>query len=112
DLPHDTYDSYIFTTSAEGMPVALLEATMLGLPTVAPDVGGIGEFIDNETGWLVSGPDDIDGYIAALAEIEADPTEAERRVSAAQARLQERHSWTSFSRSVAAIPGYLQPRSE
>jgi glycosyltransferase involved in cell wall biosynthesis len=110
-LPIEDYDSYIFTTSAEGMPIALMEATMLGLPTVAPDVGGIGEFIDADTGWLVRGPDDVDGYVAALAEIEADPVAAGRRVAAAQARLQERHSWTSFCRSLAAIPGYLQPRS-
>jgi glycosyltransferase involved in cell wall biosynthesis len=109
-LPIEDYDSYIFTTSAEGMPIALLEATMLGLPTVAPDVGGISEFIDADTGWLVRGSDDVDGYIAALAEIEADPAAAGHRVAAAQVRLQERHSWTSFCRSLAAIPGYLQPQ--
>jgi glycosyltransferase involved in cell wall biosynthesis len=108
-LPIDEYDSYIFTSSGEGMPISLLEATMLGMPTVAPDVGGISEFIDNGTGWLVSGPDDVDGYVAALAAIERDPAEAGRRVRAAQERLLQRHSWANFCRCLADIPGYLRP---
>jgi glycosyltransferase involved in cell wall biosynthesis len=109
DLPLEQFDSYVFTSSAEGMPIALLEAVMLGLPVVAPDVGGIGELIDGTTGWLVSGPDAVDEYVAALDEIHRRPAEAARRVAAAQARLLERHSWDSFRRCARAIPGYLQP---
>jgi glycosyltransferase involved in cell wall biosynthesis len=107
DLPVENFDSYIFTTSAEGMPIALLEAAMMGLPIVAPAVGGIGEFIDCTTGWLVSGPDAVDEYVAALEHIHRHPEEAARRVRAAQARLLERHSWSNFRRIVRAIPGYL-----
>jgi glycosyltransferase involved in cell wall biosynthesis len=107
DLPVENFDSYVFTTSAEGMPIALLEAAMMGLPIVAPAVGGIGEFIDCTTGWLVSGPDAVDEYVAALEHIHRHPEEAARRVRAAQARLLERHSWANFKRVVRAIPGYL-----
>src|SRR5690606_3068323 len=32
DLPIDSFDSYVFTTAAEGMPLSVLEAAMLGLP--------------------------------------------------------------------------------
>jgi glycosyltransferase involved in cell wall biosynthesis len=109
DLPFDNFDSYVFTTRAEGMPVAVLEAVAYGLPVVAPDVGGIGELIDAGTGWLVSGPDAVDEYVAALDELRAHPREAQRRVHAAQERLVERHSWGSFERSIHAIPGYLAP---
>ena len=108
DLPLDEFDSYIFTSNGEGMPLAVLEVTMMGLPIIAPDVGGIGEFIDDETGWLVSGPDAVDEYAAALRQIEADPDEAARRVRNAQQRLLERHSWPNFMRILEAIPGYLQ----
>jgi glycosyltransferase involved in cell wall biosynthesis len=106
-LPVGKFDSYVFTTSAEGMPLSLLEATMLGLPIVAPDIGGIGEFIDETTGWLVPGADSVDAYVAALNEIRDFPTEAARRVEAAQQRLIARHSWSNFCRCLAAIPGYL-----
>lgn len=106
-LPVGDFDSYVFTTSAEGMPISLLEATMLGLPTVAPDVGGIGEFIDDTTGWLVPESDAVDAYVAALNEIRDCPMEAARRVEAAQQRLVTRYSWSNFRRCLAAIPDYL-----
>ena len=107
DLPIDQFDSYVFTTSAEGMPISLLEVTMLGLPVVAPAVGGIGEFIDHETGWLVSADAEAPEYAAALDEIHRNPEQARRRVARAQQRLVERHSWEAYRNSVRAIPGYL-----
>jgi glycosyltransferase involved in cell wall biosynthesis len=107
DLPIDQFDSYVFTTSAEGMPISLLEVTMLGLPVVAPAIGGIGEFIDHETGWLVSADAEAPEYAAALDEIHRNPEEAQRRVARAQQRLVERHSWEAYRNRVRAIPGYL-----
>lgn len=111
-LPLHQFDSYLFTTSAEGMPLALLEASMLGLPVVTPAVGGIGEFIDDATGWLVPAPDDIEAFVAALDDIAARPREAARRVEAAQRRLLERHAWNSFARSLSTIPRYLGIRKK
>lgn len=108
DLPVADFDSYIFTSGNEGMPISVLEATMLGLPVVAPDVGGIGEFINAHTGWLVSSPDAIDEYVGALIEIEQNPEEAASRVAAAQERLVEFHSLPKFKSILKRIPGYLQ----
>jgi glycosyltransferase involved in cell wall biosynthesis len=106
DLP-SIFDAYLFTSQGEGMPLALLEATALGLPIVAPDVGGISEFVDDHTGWLVSGPDAIDEYVAALEMIRNNPSEAMARVQAAQRRLRERHSWDAFVEAIRLIPNYL-----
>lgn len=111
-LPLHQFDSYLFTTSAEGMPLALLEASMLGLPIVTPAVGGIGEFIDETTGWLVPAPDDIQSFVAALDDIAARPGEAALRVEAAQRRLLERHAWGSFVQALSAIPRYLGMRKQ
>jgi glycosyltransferase involved in cell wall biosynthesis len=80
------------------------------LPTVAPDIGGIGEFIDARTGWLVPADSPVEAYVAALEEIRRDPAEAARRVAAAQQRLVERHSWDAFRAGIHAIPGYLNGR--
>lgn len=108
DLPVDTFDSYVFTSDGEGMPLSVLEAVMLGLPVVAPDVGGIGELIDDETGWLVTSPDAVDEYVAALRYIETHPDEAARRVAQAQVRLAQRHSLSTFMDALERVPGYLQ----
>lgn len=107
-LPLRDFDSYIFTSNNEGMPISVLEATMLGLPVVAPDVGGIGELIDGKTGWLVSSPDAIDEYVEALTEIEQNPREAARRVGRAQDRLVEFHSMNTFISALEGVPGYVQ----
>ncbi|WP_187774655.1 glycosyltransferase family 4 protein [Billgrantia pellis] len=108
DLPLETFDAYLFTSDCEGMPIALLEAVKLGLPVIAPDVGGIGEMIDQDTGWLVSHGGAVEDYLRALDEIEAHPEEAARRVARAQQRLMERHSLASFMDTLESIPGYLQ----
>lgn len=107
-LPIGDFDSYLFTSNNEGMPISVLEATMLGLPVVAPDVGGIGELIDSSTGWLVSSPDAIDEYVEALTEIEQNPKEAARRVARAQDRLVEFHSMNTFISALEGVPGYVQ----
>lgn len=108
DLPLDMFDAYIFTSDGEGMPLTVLEAIKLGLPVIAPDVGGIGEIIDEDTGWLVPHGGAVDHYLQALADIEAQPAEAARRVARAQQRLLERHSLAHFMDVLESIPGYIQ----
>jgi glycosyltransferase involved in cell wall biosynthesis len=109
-LPLDEFDSYLFTTSAEGMPLSVLEAAMLGLPIVAPAIGGIGEFVDETTGWIVQDADAVDQFAASLDEIAARPTDAALRVARAQERLLERHSWSNFERVLSGVPNYLHPK--
>ena len=56
DVPSILAGSDIFALSSleEGMPNALIEAMAAGLPSVATDVGGVGEILlDGETGHLV-----------------------------------------------------------
>lgn len=52
---------YINTSLHEGIPMSILEAMAHGLPVIAPDVGGIGEIID----------DGIDGFLVKGREPEA-----------------------------------------
>lgn len=56
-------DLAISTSENEGMPVALIEAQLAGLPVVAVDVGSVGEVIsDGETGFVFNsfGPEFIE----------------------------------------------------
>jgi glycosyltransferase involved in cell wall biosynthesis len=57
-------DVVLLTSRHEGLPNVLLEAQSLGVPVVAPDVGGVGETIlSGRTGWAVREAD-----AASLAE--------------------------------------------
>ena len=51
-------DVVMLTSRHEGLPNVLLEAQSLGIPVVAPDVGGMSEVIEQEvTGWTVRDAD-------------------------------------------------------
>ena len=61
-------DVAISTSENEGMPVALIEAQLAGIPVVAVDVGSVGEVIvDGKTGYLFSEFDE--NYMAELRKL-------------------------------------------
>ncbi|MCO5084572.1 MAG: DUF1796 family putative cysteine peptidase [Rhizobiaceae bacterium] len=107
DVPFDECDLFVYTSAYDGLPVALLEAAAKGLPIIAPNVGGISDFITSETGWLVSNPDAVDEYLAAMREIENDPKLVRRKVLAAQKLLRQRHSWAAFQQQLEQLPHFL-----
>jgi colanic acid/amylovoran biosynthesis glycosyltransferase len=48
-------DLFINTSSSEGLPVSIMEASSFGIPTIATNVGGTGEIVrDGETGFLLN----------------------------------------------------------
>jgi colanic acid/amylovoran biosynthesis glycosyltransferase len=62
----------------DGVPVVLAEAVAAGVPVVASDLGGLGEYLtDGETGRLVR-PGSISELASALAEMLDDPDAAAR----------------------------------
>jgi glycosyltransferase involved in cell wall biosynthesis len=107
EVAFDQCDLFLYTSQYDGLPIVLLEATAMGLPIIAPDVGGISDFINEQTGWLVSNSDAVDEYVAAIAEIESKPDLARQKVLAAQELMTSRHNWEEFRRSFSAVPGFL-----
>jgi polysaccharide biosynthesis protein VpsI len=70
----------------EGLPMSILEAMSVGLPTVATAVGGIPDLVvDGETGLLVM-PHDVDALADAFIKILANPRLAEQMGQNAQTR--------------------------
>ena len=57
-------DGYVLSSAWEGMPVAVLEASAVGLPIVATSVGGVPEVVEDGTTGLLVPP----GNPAALAD--------------------------------------------
>ena len=100
-LPVENYFAFLYTTQCDGLPNVLLEAVAAGLPVVAPDRGGIRDFVTSGTGWLIPNHTDVLGYVKALQEIQDQPQEARRRWECARALLQKRHNMQVFSSSLS-----------
>jgi glycosyltransferase involved in cell wall biosynthesis len=89
-------DVYVHPARFEGMPNALLEAMAAGRPIVATNVDGNRELICDQTlGWLVP-PDDATVLAQQIASALENPTEAQRRGMAAQARAIQQFGITAM----------------
>jgi glycosyltransferase involved in cell wall biosynthesis len=99
---------FIYTTMFDGVPNVVLEAVSMGLPVIAPDLGGLPEIIsDGETGLLLpsSGNDDemAEYYGKAVLRLVNEPELGTRLARAALERLRDRHSLDQFSRQLSGI---------
>ena len=108
-LPVRDADLFLYTSSSDGMPNVVVEAAAFGLPVIAPDVGGVGELIDETTGWLVKSAEGLQSYLDHLGEALARPDERIARAQAALGRVRRNHSLEAFGASLGLVPGYLSP---
>jgi glycosyltransferase involved in cell wall biosynthesis len=96
-------DVFCLPSSAEGLPLVVLEAMAQGKPVVATTVGGTPELVaDGETGLLVP-PDDADALAAALARVLADEDYARRLGEAGKARVEREFSAERAAERVLGI---------
>jgi glycosyltransferase involved in cell wall biosynthesis len=103
------FDAFVFTSRWEGMPNILLEVGALGIPVVAPTVGGVVELINEATGYPLPERPTTADYERALLSVVSSPTEALERARSLHELIQRRHSWDGFVAGVAAVPDYLSP---
>lgn len=95
------YDAFLYTSANDGVPNILLGIAAAGLPIVASNDGGVGEFIkDHQTGFLINPLDDIAAYVRALEELRAQPELAQTLATNAQHLLKTRHSEAAFVQAV------------
>jgi L-malate glycosyltransferase len=66
-------DIAVLPSKAEGLPNAVLEYLAAGLPTIASDVGGNAEVLQNEETGLLIAPDNVDALAEALLKLLRNP---------------------------------------
>ena len=66
-------DAFVLASRHEGLPVALMEATSVGLPIVASRVGGIPQVLEDEVDALLVAPGDTDCLAQAMKRLASDP---------------------------------------
>jgi glycosyltransferase involved in cell wall biosynthesis len=96
-------DVFCLPSSAEGLPLVVLEAMAAGKPVVATAVGGVPELvIHGETGLLVPAGD-LDALRRALADLLADPERARRLGKAGRERVRESFTAAAASDRILKI---------
>jgi len=82
-------DAFVLASLKEGIPVALMEASSVGLPIVATSVGGVPQVLENEVDALLPPPGDPGSLVAAMKRLAEDP-ELRGRLGE-QAKLRSSH---------------------
>lgn len=107
EIPNYLAEAEIFSRPArsEGLGNSFLEAMAVGLPVIAPPVGGIVDFLrEGETGWLV-GPDEpiaLADKIKALT-LEANCSQVDEVVLRARRLVEENYNWDKIADKMADI---------
>jgi glycosyltransferase involved in cell wall biosynthesis len=92
-------DVFVHPNPKEPFGIAPLEAMASGVPTVAPNAGGILSYATNENAWLVE--PDAEAFAAAVREIMDDSTLRERKIENALATARENTRKASTDRLFA-----------
>lgn len=96
-------DVLCLPSSAENLPIALLEAMSYGRPVITTPVGAIPELVtDGAQGWLVP-VGDIEALAAALGEAASTHEEVIRRGQAAWERIGGGYTWECNGPKVTAL---------
>ena len=91
------------STSVETFSIAMLESMAMGVPMVAPDIGGLSEAITNDqTGWIYP-PGDVDRLAGLLAD--GARNRGKLKVTGARAReqVEKRFSKEAMANAMAAL---------
>ena len=104
DIPQLLAASDIFVSSShwEGLPVALLEAMMAGLPIVATAVGDIPKVVTPEAGIIVP-PRQPDCLAEAIYDLVSTPEKARAMGNAARARALQEYSLDTWMKRQAVV---------
>lgn len=96
-------DVFALSSRFEGMPNALMEAQLFGLPAVTTAAGGAGEVVlDGRTGFVVETGDE-GAFAAALARLLRDAPLRQRLGREAQRLIIERFSWDRVAAQMDAL---------
>ncbi|GJD85273.1 hypothetical protein HPGCJGGD_3160 [Methylobacterium haplocladii] len=102
-LPYRRCSAFLYTSAWDGLPNVLLEAASVGLPIVAPEIGGIPELIHQDTGWLVADHWEPDAYVSQLRAALEQTDTAHRRTRGLRDLIDERHDPQTFTETVRSM---------
>jgi glycosyltransferase involved in cell wall biosynthesis len=92
-----TGDVFALPSLIEGLPISLLEAMAMGLPSISTNINGIPEAIMHEETGLLVEPGDVDSLVDAILRTKREPELSRRLAEAGRS-----HVLSSFDEREAA----------
>lgn len=97
-------DVFLLPSQTEGISVATFEAMAMGVIPVSADVGGQGELITADCGFLVAhGPHEVEEYAAILSRLAGDLALRQRMSAMARERVERHFALRDFGPRMAAL---------
>jgi glycosyltransferase involved in cell wall biosynthesis len=96
-------DIFVLPSLAEAFPYVVLEAMSVEVPTVASDVGGIREALDDGRAGRLVAPADAAALACALSGLLEDPTAARQLARAARRRVQSLFTLPEMVRGIERV---------
>lgn len=93
----------ILPSDTEGLPLSIIEAMAMGIPSISTNVGGISELIvHEETGFIIN-PDDLDDLVSKLKILLTQPLLCKTMGHQARKRYEAYFTKESFIKGVAGV---------
>lgn len=112
-LDHANYDAVLYTAMFDGLPNILLEAMARGMIVIAPNVGGIGELVSAETGFIVENVANeeilVQSYVEAIRSLYDESTDRKSLRLNAMRDIKEKHSKDAYLAKLAQVFGFADP---
>jgi len=93
-------DIFLLPSTAEGLPLSVLEAQATKVPVLAASTAGIPEVVtDRESGFLIPAEDAL-GYAHRIESLLRCPEISNRVTEQAYTRIIKQHNWSTYSEKV------------
>lgn len=100
---YERADCFALSSSSEGVPVALMEAMAMGIPSVATRITGVPELIRDGIDGLLVTTSDADELTAALARLMDDPALRRRLSESGRARVADKYNLSKNVRTLSDV---------
>jgi L-malate glycosyltransferase len=96
-------DIFLLPSDTEGLPLSIIEAMGVGLPSIATNVGGIPELIVNEETGLLIAKDSLEDLVASIVRLVENQELREQMGKAARSLYETTYTKKAFLEGVAGV---------
>jgi glycosyltransferase involved in cell wall biosynthesis len=99
-LPFYAYDFYFYTSEWDGLPNALIEVALIGMPVVSTTSGGVTDLLNEDTAFLVDSLDDMEAFVERITEVYDSPDLASLKAERLKEHTKEICNWDRFNSTI------------